>query len=72
MQRDESIAELRRKLREAKAQVTEVQGKLDALGTVAANLYHENLALKKKLGSRRRLASLPAPAAEPDPVRTDG
>ena len=58
--RDETIAELRRQLREAKGQATEVQGKLDALATVAANLYHENIALKKKLGSSRRLASVPA------------
>ncbi|MCC3652610.1 hypothetical protein LIX60_14260 [Streptomyces sp. S07_1.15] len=72
VQRDESIAELRKQLREVKAQVTEVQGKLDALAAVAANLYHENLALKRKLGTSRRLASLPAPATEPDPVRTDG
>ncbi|MFD3937941.1 hypothetical protein ACFWSF_25385 [Streptomyces sp. NPDC058611] len=58
--RDETISELRRQLREAKGQVTEVQGKLDALATVAANLYHENIALKKKLGNSRRLASIPA------------
>ncbi|WP_328973515.1 hypothetical protein [Streptomyces sp. NBC_00239] len=57
--RDETIAELRRQLRETKGQVTEVHGKLDALATVAANLYHENIALKKKLGSSRRLASIP-------------
>ena len=58
--RDESIAELRKQLREAKAQVTEAQGKFDALAAVTANLYHENLALKKKLGNSRRLASIPA------------
>ncbi|MFD0622392.1 hypothetical protein ACFQ2K_05675 [Streptomyces sanglieri] len=72
VQRDETIADLRKQLREAKAQVTEAQGKLDALAAVTANLYHENIALKKKLGSSRRLASIPAPATEHGPVRTDG
>ncbi|AYN40194.1 hypothetical protein D9753_16145 [Streptomyces dangxiongensis] len=72
VQRDETIADLRKQLREAKSQVTEANGKLDALAAVTANLYHENLALKKKLGSSRRLASLPAPAAEPGHARTDG
>ncbi|GAB2897075.1 hypothetical protein GCM10027074_75530 [Streptomyces deserti] len=72
VQRDETIAELRKQLRKAKAQVTEVLGKLDALATVTANLYHENLALKKKLGNSQRLASVPAPATGPDTVRTDG
>ncbi|MGW5305553.1 hypothetical protein ACWERF_16670 [Streptomyces griseoluteus] len=72
VQRDETIAGLRKQLREAKAQVTEAQGKLDALAAVTANLYHENIALKKKLGSNRRLASIPAPATEHGPVRTDG
>ncbi|MFG3426108.1 hypothetical protein [Streptomyces californicus] len=60
VQRDETIADLRKQLREAKVRVTEVQGKFDALATVAANLYAENLALKKKLGSRQRLAVVPA------------
>lgn len=57
---DETIDNLRRQLREAKAQVTDVQGKFDALATVAANLYQENIALKKKLGNSRSLASVPA------------
>ncbi|MCX4807037.1 hypothetical protein OG594_36380 [Streptomyces sp. NBC_01214] len=72
VQRDETIADLRKQLREAKAQVSAVQGKLDALATVTANLYAENQSLKKKTGGRRRLASVPAPAAEPDHARTDG
>ncbi|MBM7052321.1 hypothetical protein [Streptomyces durocortorensis] len=72
VERDETIAKLRRQLRESKAEVTELQGKFDALAAVTANLYHENFALKRKLGSSRRLASLPAPSAEPGPVRTDG
>jgi hypothetical protein len=58
--RDETIDNLRRQLREAKAQVIDVQGKFDALATVAANLYQENITLKKKLGNSRRLASVPA------------
>ncbi|MEU6406196.1 hypothetical protein [Streptomyces sp. NPDC046985] len=57
--RDETIAELRRQLREAKAAITQLNGKLDALATVTANLYHENLALKKR-DSDRRLAPLPS------------
>ncbi|MFF2205365.1 hypothetical protein [Streptomyces sp. NPDC058145] len=72
VERDETIAKLRRQLRKSKAEVTELQGKCDALAAVTANLYHENLALKRKLGNSRRLASLPAPAAEPDTVRADG
>lgn len=56
--RDETIAELRRQLRKARAEITQLNGELDALATVTANLYHENLALKKKLGSSRRLTSL--------------
>ncbi|MFJ5276796.1 hypothetical protein [Streptomyces parvulus] len=69
--RDETIAKLREQLREAKTQVSEVQGKFDALATVAANLYHENLALKRKLGNSRRLASVPAPTTDSDTARTD-
>ncbi|MFF3400409.1 hypothetical protein ACFYW6_18010 [Streptomyces sp. NPDC002659] len=71
VERDETIAKLRRQLRESKAEVTELQGKFDAIAAVTANLYHENLALKRKLGNSRHLATLPAPAAEPDVVRTD-
>ncbi|ASY33591.1 MULTISPECIES: hypothetical protein [unclassified Streptomyces] len=72
VQRDEEIAKLRRQLRESKAELMQLQGKFDALAAVTANLYHENFALKRKLGTSRRLASLPAPAAKPGPVRTDG
>lgn len=72
VQRDEEIAKIRRQLRESKAELTQLHGKFDALAAVTANLYHENFALKRKLGTSRRLASLPAPAAEPGPVRTDG
>ncbi|MFJ9624698.1 hypothetical protein [Streptomyces sp. NPDC101181] len=72
VERDETIAKLRRQLRDSKANVTELQGKFDALAAVTANLYHENVALKRKLGGSRRLASLAVPAVEPGPVRTDG
>ncbi|MEV0695253.1 hypothetical protein [Streptomyces sp. NPDC050388] len=47
-----SERELRKQLHEAKAQAVGKQGKLDALATVTANLYAENLALKKPLGRR--------------------
>ncbi|MGW0573733.1 hypothetical protein [Streptomyces tauricus] len=60
VQRDETIADLRKQLRKAKVQGTQAQEKFDALATVTANLYAENLALKKKLGSRQRLAVIPA------------
>ncbi|MEV6409818.1 hypothetical protein AB0M58_44160 [Streptomyces bobili] len=57
--RDETIAKLRAQLRKAKAEVTEVRGKFDALAAVTANLYKENQSLKTKLNRDRRLASLP-------------
>lgn len=60
VQRDETIADLRKQLRKVKVQGTQTQEKFDALATVTANLYAENLALKKKLGSRQRLAVIPA------------
>ncbi|MGW1281345.1 hypothetical protein ACWD4V_30900 [Streptomyces tsukubensis] len=56
--RDETIAELRKQLREARAKITQLNGRLDALATVTANLYHENQALKKR-DSDPRLAPLP-------------
>ncbi|WP_063771587.1 MULTISPECIES: hypothetical protein [Streptacidiphilus] len=52
VQRDETIAELKRRLREATARAGELQGKLDALATVTANLYHENRGLKAKLSKQ--------------------
>ncbi|MFE5300661.1 hypothetical protein [Streptomyces sp. NPDC056632] len=62
VQRDETIADLRKRLREATARATELQGKLDALATVTANLYYENLELKKNLSKQgqRRVTALPA------------
>ncbi|MFF2964443.1 hypothetical protein ACFVT1_37435 [Streptomyces sp. NPDC057963] len=59
VRRDKEIDTLRRQLREVKQQVTELNGKLDALATVTANLYHENLALRRKQGHNRRMAALP-------------
>lgn len=46
--RDETIAELKTKLRKANERAGELQGKLDALATVTANLYRETIELKKK------------------------
>ncbi|WP_406486551.1 hypothetical protein [Streptomyces sp. NBC_01563] len=60
VRRDEDIDTLRRQLRGAKQQITELNGKLDALATVTANLYHENFALRRKLGQNPRIAVLPA------------
>ncbi|MGV9654879.1 hypothetical protein [Streptomyces sp. NPDC003554] len=53
---------MRKKLREATTRATELQGKLDTLATVTANLYYENLELKKKTSvqGQRRIAVLPA------------
>ncbi|MFB6877875.1 hypothetical protein [Streptomyces sp. NPDC056323] len=59
VRRDEDIDDLRRQLREAKQKITELNGKLDALATVTANLYHENLALRRKQGQNPRIAVLP-------------
>ncbi|MFE0515503.1 hypothetical protein [Streptomyces sp. NPDC058964] len=56
---DETIAQLRKQLPEARAEITHLTGKLDALATVTANLYRENLALKKR-DTNRRLAPLPS------------
>ncbi|MEU6669223.1 hypothetical protein [Streptomyces sp. NPDC046727] len=57
--RDETIAQLRKQLREARAEITQLNGTLDALATVTANIYHENQALKKR-DNDRRLAPHPA------------
>lgn len=54
VQRDETIAELKGKLRKASQKATELQSKLDALATVTANLYHENIELKKKQSTRQQ------------------
>ena len=57
--RDETIAELRKRLRASKSEITELNGKLDTLATVTVNLYSENKALKKRIGDRR-LSALPS------------
>ncbi|MGW3661175.1 hypothetical protein ACWD6R_38565 [Streptomyces sp. NPDC005151] len=54
VQRDETIAELKGRLRKASQKVTELQSKLDALATVTANLYHENVEQKKKLSKQQQ------------------
>jgi small-conductance mechanosensitive channel len=59
VRRDEDIDTLRRQLREAKQQITELNGKLDALATVTANLYHENKQLRRKIGNQPSLVTLP-------------
>jgi hypothetical protein len=62
VRRDETITELARKLTGANRRATELQGKLDALAAVTANLYHENRQLRHRLQERGgRLAALPAP-----------
>jgi small-conductance mechanosensitive channel len=61
VRRDHSIDTLRGKLREANQHITTLTGKLDALATVTANLYHENQALRRQLGHHTRLVPLPTP-----------
>ncbi|WP_308429604.1 hypothetical protein, partial [Streptomyces longisporoflavus] len=60
---DTELAELRRRLCTANGRVSTPEGQLDALATVTANLYRENLELKRKATVRpqRRIAALPAP-----------
>jgi small-conductance mechanosensitive channel len=60
VRRDSELADLRDKLTKANGQITELHGKLDALATVTANLYHENQTLRRKLDQRGRLAVLPS------------
>jgi hypothetical protein len=52
-------------LREADQRTRSLQGKPDALATVAANLYYENCQLKKKLApqSMLQITALDAPQA---------
>lgn len=56
---DEAITALRAALRDANQKITTLNGRLDALATVTANLYHENQALRTALGHRTQLAPLP-------------
>jgi predicted RNase H-like nuclease (RuvC/YqgF family) len=64
VRRDETIAELQTKLRTANRRITELNGKLDALASVTANLYHENRILRSKLDQRSDIAALPGEAPE--------
>ncbi len=64
VRRDETIAELQAKLRTANRRITELNGKLDALASVTANLYYENRILRSKLHQRSDIAALPGEAPE--------
>ena len=55
VRRDEKLAAA---LRAEKQKVTELHGKLDALASVTANLYNENLALRRELDKQTRVVSL--------------
>lgn len=61
---DDPVTELRAALRDASQKITTLNGRLDALATVTANLYRENQALLAALGHRTQIA--PLPAKEPD------
>lgn len=49
---DEAITALRAALRDASQKITTLNGRLDALATVTANLYRENQALRAALDHR--------------------
>lgn len=56
---DDPITQLRAALRDANQKITTLNGRLDALATVTANLYRENQALRATLDHRTQLAPLP-------------
>ncbi len=56
---DDIITGLRAALRDASQKITILNGRLDALATVTANLYRENQALRAALDHRTQLAPLP-------------
>jgi hypothetical protein len=56
---DDPITQLRAALRDASQKITTLNGRLDALATVTANLYRENQALRAALDHRTPLALLP-------------
>lgn len=56
---DEAITALRAALRDANQKITTLNGRLDALATVTANLYRENQSLRAALDHRIQLAPLP-------------
>ncbi len=49
----------REAVRDANQKITTLNGRLDALATVTANLYRENQALRAALDHRTQLAPLP-------------
>ncbi|WP_411088069.1 hypothetical protein [Streptomyces sp. 061-3] len=55
--RDDTITTLRAQLTHARDQARELQGQLDALATVTANLYAENLVLRRRLNGRTPAAA---------------
>ncbi|MBA2946835.1 hypothetical protein [Streptomyces himalayensis] len=60
---DAELAAARRQLCTANGRISTLEEQLDALATVTANLYHENLALKTQARVRRQgqVTALPAP-----------
>lgn len=58
--RDDTITTLRTQLTQAREQARELQGQLDALATVTANLYAENLLFRRRLHG-------PSPLQPPTP-----
>jgi small-conductance mechanosensitive channel len=56
---DDIITGLRAALRDASQKITTLNGRLDALAAVTANLYRENQALRAALDHRTQLAPLP-------------
>ncbi|MFJ3777249.1 hypothetical protein ACIPX0_36700 [Streptomyces sp. NPDC090075] len=63
--RDDTIIALRTQLTQVRGHARELQGRLDALATVTANLYAENLHL------RRRLIVKPPPRPRPGRLPAD-
>jgi hypothetical protein len=56
----EAITTLQAALRDASQKITTLNGRLDALATVTANLYRENQALRAALDHRTQLTPLPS------------
>jgi hypothetical protein len=57
---EDFVTALRAALRDANQKITTLNGRLDALATVTANLYRENQALRAALDHRTRIAPLPS------------
>lgn len=64
VRRDETIAGLSGRLRDATRQISQLQGKLDALASVTANLYHENQQLRRQASGRHAATIAALPAAD--------